>query len=53
MIKCTADDAAVIRESMEHLIAHGYMSLETIWILGTQQSELTFRPSPRKERPSP
>ncbi|MEG1578742.1 MAG: hypothetical protein RRY64_07070 [Oscillospiraceae bacterium] len=53
MIKCTADDAAVIRESIEHLIEHGYMSLETIWILGKQQSELTFRPSPRKERPSP
>ncbi len=53
MISCTADDAPVIRESIERLIQNGYMSLETIWILGKQRNELTFRPSPKKGRPSP
>lgn len=53
MIGCTADDAPVIRESIERLIQNGYMSLETIWVLGEQQSELTFRPSPKGNCPSP
>lgn len=52
MISCTADDAPVIRESIERLIYHGYMSLETYWVLGHEQSELTFRPSPKGKRPS-